>query len=104
MGNNIRAKVVGLKYYKSNSVKNGETVYIQADSENEIDCNAIAVFNEDGEMLGHIASEKTLSPQNIQRGARSNMQLHFDLPELDNRRFKAIVDKAFKSCLYNTKL
>lgn len=95
----LRAKVVGLRYHKvNNPVKNGETVYIQADFDNEFDGNAISVKNEFGELLGHIA--KKLSPQNIKNGARSNIQLYFDLPKLDNRRFKGVVDKAFKSCLY----
>jgi len=99
--NDIKAKVVGLGYHKvENPVKNGDVVYIEADYDNDIDANAVSVKNEDGELLGYIANnEKTLSPQNIKNGARSALQLHFDL-ELENKRFKAVVDRAFKSCLY----
>lgn len=99
--NDIKAKVVGLGYHKvENPVKDGDVVYIQADYDNEIDANAVSVKNEHGELIGYIAnSKKSLSPQNIRNGARSALQLHFDL-KLENKRFKAVVDKAFKSCLY----
>lgn len=96
----LKCKVVGLSYHKvDNPVISGDTVYLIAESNNEFDNDAIAVYNKENELLGFVASDKTLSPQNRRNGSKSNLELQFEL-NFENKKYNAVVDRAFSSCLY----
>ena len=96
----LKCKVVGLSYHKvENPVTSGDTVYLIAESNNEFDNDAIAVYNKENELLGFVASDKTLSPQNRRNGSKSNLELQFEL-NFGTKKYNAVVDRAFSSCLY----
>ena len=96
----LKCKVVGLSYHKvENPVTSGDTVYLIAESNNEFDNDAIAVYNKENELLGFVASDKTLSPQNRRNGSKSNLELQFEL-NFETKKYNAVVDRAFSSCLY----
>lgn len=97
----LKTKVVGLSYNRvDNPVTSGDTVILVAESNNEFDNDAIAVYNEQYELLGYVAnSDKTLSPQNRAKGNKSALELKFEL-DFENRKYGAVVDRAFRSCIY----
>ena len=96
----LKCKVVGLSYHKvNNPVTSGDTVYLIAESNNEFDNDAIKVINKENELLGYVASDKTLSPQNKANFNKSNLELQFEL-DFENKKYNAVVDRAFSSCLY----
>lgn len=97
----LKCKVVGLSYHKvDNPVTSGDTVYLIAESNNDVDNDAVAVFNKENELLGYVAnSDKTLSPQNRANGNKSALELQFEL-DFENKRYNAIIDRAFSSCIY----
>lgn len=96
----LKCKVVGLSYHKvDNPVTSGDTVYLIAESNNEFDNDAIAVYNEYDELLGYVAnSNATLSPQNRANLNKSALELQFALDF--SKKYYAIVDRAFSSCIY----
>lgn len=96
----LKCKVVGLSYHKvNNPVTSGDTVYLIAESNNDFDNDAIAVYNGVNQKIGYVASDKTLSPQNRRNGSKSNLELQFEL-NFENKKYNAVVDRAFSSCLY----
>ena len=96
----LKCKVVGLSYHKvDNPVTSGDTVYLIAESNNEFDNDAIAVYNGVNQKIGYVASDKTLSPQNYRNGSKSNLELQF-LLNFENKKYNAVVNRAFSSCLY----
>ena len=96
----LKCKVVGLSYHKvDNPVTSGDTVYLIAESNNEFDNDAIAVYNGVNQKIGYVASDKTLSPQNYRNGSKSNLELQFEL-NFETKKYNAVVDRAFSSCLY----
>ena len=97
----LKCKVVGLSYHKvENPVTSGDTVYLIAESNNEFDNDAIKVYNEFDELLGHVAnSNATLSPQNRANGNKSALELQFEL-NFENKKYCAEVNRAFSSCIY----
>ena len=76
-----QAKVVGLNFHKvQNAVEHGDYVILKADESNEFDSDAIAVFNAERELIGHIAnSDKTLSVNNRKNGNISATELKGEL-------------------------
>lgn len=96
----LKCKVVGLSYHKvDNPVTSGDTVYLIAESKNDFDNDAIAVYNKYDELLGFVAnSNTTLSPQNRANGNKSALELQFDL-NFENKYY-ATVARAFSSCIY----
>ena len=96
----LKCKVVGLSYHKvENPVTSGDTVYLIAESTNDVDNDAIKVYNEYDELLGYVAnSNATLSPQNRANGNKSALELQFEL-DFSNKYYAA-VDRAFSSCIY----
>ena len=98
----LKCKVVGLSYHKvENPVTSGDTVYLIAESNNEFDNDALAVYNKENELLGYIAnSDKTLSRNNrLKGGNKSALELKFEL-DFENKKYYATVDRAFSSCIY----
>ena len=97
----LKCKVVGLSFHNvDNPVTSGDIVYLIAESTNDFDNDAIAVYNKYDELLGYVAnSDKTLSPQNRANGNKSALELQFEL-DFENKRYCAIIDRAFNSCLY----
>lgn len=97
----LKTKVVGLSYHKvDNPVTSGDTVYLIAESDNDFDNDAIAVYNKENELLGYVAnSDRTLSKNNRLRGNRSALELQFEL-DFQTKKYNAIVDRAFSSCIY----
>lgn len=96
----LKCKVVGLSYHKvENPVTSGDTVILVAESNNEFDNDAIKVINKENELLGYVASDKTLSRQNKANFNKSNLELQFEL-DFENKKYNAVVDRAFNSCLY----
>jgi hypothetical protein len=74
-------------------------VYLIAESNNEFDNDAIAVYNGHDELLGYVAnSDKTLSHQNRVNGNKSALELQFELDF--SKKYYATVDRAFSSCIY----
>lgn len=96
----LKAKVVGLNFHKeAHVVECGDHVTLVAE-DNEHDPDAVAVYNGDNELIGYVAnSEKTLSPNNRLNGNLDATQLHKQI-DLSNKKFNAVVDKAFSSCLF----
>ena len=96
----LKAKVVGRNYYSvKNPVETGAHVMLAAEN-NEHDPDAIAVYNGDNELLGYVAnSDKTLSPNNRKNGNLDATQLHKQI-DFSNKKFDAVVDKAFSTCLF----
>jgi hypothetical protein len=96
----LKCKVVGLSYHKvKNPVTSGDTVYLIAESNNEFDNDAIAVYNKYDELLGYVAnSDKSLSQQNRANGNKSALELQFEL-DFSNK-YHAVVNRAFSSCIY----
>lgn len=96
-----QAKVVGLSFHKvENAVEQGDYVILVADSENEFDSDAIAVYNAERELVGHIAnSGKTLSPNNRKNGNISATELKGHL-DFTNREYYAKAVNVYKSCIY----
>ena len=97
----LKTKVVGLSYHKvDNPVTSGDTVILVAESDNDFDNDAIAVYNKENELLGYVAnSDRTLSKNNRLRGNRSALELQFEL-DFQTKKYNAIVDRAFSSCIY----
>lgn len=96
----LKAKVVGLNFHKvKHVVESGDHVTLVAE-DNEHDPDAVAVYNGDDELIGYVAnSEKTLSPNNRDNGNLDATQLHKQI-DFSNKKFNAVVDKAFSSCLF----
>ena len=96
-----QAKVVGLNFHKvQNAVEQGDYVILVADTENEFDKDAIAVYNGERELVGYIAnSEKTLSPNNRKNGNISATELKGNL-DFSNREYYAEAIKVYNSCIY----
>lgn len=97
----FQAKVVGMTFHKvENTVEQGDYVILKADESNEFDSDAIAVFNAEGELIGHIAnSDKTLSVNNRKNGNISATELKGEL-NFDNREYYGEVVRAYSSCIY----
>ena len=96
-----QSKVVGLSFHKvENAVEQGDYVILVADPENEFDSDAIAVYNAERELVGHIAnSDKTLSINNIKNGNLSATQLKGEL-NFEGREYYAEAVKVYRSCIY----
>ena len=96
-----QVKTVGLSFNNpSHKVEAGEYVILKADMDNQFDEDAIAVYNSDGELIGHVAnSERTLSPNNRKNGNISASELKGNL-DFTCKEFYGEVIKAFSSCLY----
>ena len=68
--------------------------------DNKFDKDAIAVYNADYEIVGHVAnSERTLSPNNRKNGNISASELKGEI-DFSGKEFYGEVIKAFSSCLY----
>lgn len=96
-----QAKVVGLNFHKvQNAVEHGDYVILKADESNEFDSDAIAVFNAERELIGHIAnSDKTLSVNNRKNGNISATELKGEL-NFDNIEYYGEAVKVYSSCIY----
>ena len=96
-----QAKVVGLNFHKvQNAVEHGDYVILKADESNEFDSDAIAVFNAERELIGHIAnSDKTLSINNRKNGNISATELKGEL-SFDGIEYYAEVVRVYSSCIY----
>lgn len=96
-----QAKVVGLNFHKvQNAVEQGDYVILKADESNEFDSDAIAVFNAERELIGHIAnSDKTLSVNNRKNGNISATELKGEL-NFDNIEYYGEAVKVYSSCIY----
>ncbi|WP_405281094.1 HIRAN domain-containing protein [Methanobrevibacter sp.] len=96
-----QAKVVGLNFHKvENAVEKGDYVILKSDESNEFDSDAIAVFNAERELIGHIAnSEKTLSTNNRKNGNISASELKGEL-SFDNIEYYAEAVRVYSSCIY----
>lgn len=96
-----QVKTVGLSFNNpSHKVEAGEYVILKADMDNQFDEDAIAVYNSDGELIGHVAnSERTLSPNNRKNGNISASELKGEI-DFTGKEFYGEVIKAFSSCLY----
>lgn len=96
----LKGKVVGLSFHKTNkAVSDGDILTIQADLENKFDKDALAVFNDDNELVGYIAnSDKTLFKGNRDKGniSASEMKMIYDFTQ----SYKAVAIKAHKSCIF----
>lgn len=97
----FKVKVVGLSFNKVESpVKESDYVILRADPTNGFDSDAVAVFNGDQELVGHVAnSDRTLSATNRENGNISASELK-DKIDFTDKEFKAEVVKAYSSCLY----
>lgn len=96
-----QCKVVGLSFHKvDNAVEQGDYVILKADESNDFDSDAIAVFNADMELVGHIAnSDKTLSINNRKNGNISASELKGEL-DFDNREYYGEAVRVYSSCMY----
>ena len=96
-----QAKVVGLNFHKvQNAVEEGNYVILVADTDNEFDKDAIAVYNAERELVGHIAnSDRTLSVQNKANGNLSATELKGNL-DFTNRQYYAEAVNVYRSCIY----
>ena len=96
-----QVKIVGLSFNNpSHKVEAGEYVVLKADENNKFDGDAVAVYNYDGELIGHVAnSERTLSPNNRKNGNISASELKCEI-DFTGKEFYGEVIKAFSSCLY----
>lgn len=97
----FKVKVVGLSFNKVESpVNESDYVILRADPINEFDSEAVAVFNDNHELIGHVAnSERTLSPNNRKNGNISASELKGRI-DFTGKEYYAEVIKAFSSCLY----
>lgn len=97
----FKVKVVGLSFNKVESpVNESDYVILRADPSNEFDSEAVAVFNDNHELIGHVAnSERTLSPNNRKNGNISASELKGEI-DFAGKEFYAEVIKSFSSCLY----
>ena len=56
----FKVKVVGLSFNKVESpVNESDYVILRADPSNEFDSEAVAVFNDNHELIGHVANIKS---------------------------------------------
>lgn len=96
-----QAKVVGLSFHKvENAVEQGDHVILVADTDNKFDKDAIAVYNTERELVGHIAnSDRTLSVQNKANGNLSATELKGNL-DFTNRQYYAEAVNVYRSCIY----
>lgn len=96
-----QVKVVGLSFNNpSHNVEAGEYVVLKADENNQYDGDAVAVYNGERELLGHVAnSDRTLSPNNRKNGNISASELKGEI-DFSGKEFYGEVIKAFSSCLY----
>lgn len=96
-----QVKVVGLNFHKvEHVVKQGDHVILVADAENEFDKDAIAVYNAERELVGHIAnSDRTLSVNNRKNGNISASELKENL-DFSNKEYYAEAVKVYNSCIY----
>lgn len=96
-----QVKVVGLSFnHPQRAVKAGEQVVLKADMGNKFDKDAIAVYNANYEIVGHVAnSERTLSPNNRKNGNISASELKGEI-DFTDKEFYAEVMRAYSSCLY----
>lgn len=97
----FKVKVVGLSFNKVESpVNESDYVILRADPSNEFDSEAVAVFNDNHELIGHVAnSERTLSPNNRKNGNISACELKGRI-DFTGKEYYGEVIKAFSSCLY----
>lgn len=97
----FKAKTVGIKFHKTSTpIRNGMDVYVMEDDSNGFDNDAIGVYTKDDELIGYVAnSQTTLSPNNRKNGNKSATELRFEL-DFDNKKYGAVVDRAFSSCVY----
>ena len=96
-----QVKVVGLTFNNpSHNVEAGEYVILKADEHNKFDKDAVAVYNSDAELIGHVAnSERTLSLNNRKNGNIGASELKGNL-DFTGKEFYGEVIKAFSSYLY----
>lgn len=96
-----QVKTVGLSFNNpSHKVEAGEYVILVADTDNEFDKDAIAVYNAERELVGHIAnSDKTLSINNRKNGNISATELKGEL-SFDGIEYYAEVVRVYSSCIY----
>ena len=96
-----QVKTVGLSFNNpSHKVEAGEYVILVADTDNEFDKDAIAVYNAERELVGHIAnSDKTLSINNRKNGNISATELKGEL-SIDGIEYYAEVVRVYSSCIY----
>ena len=96
-----QVKVVGLTFNNpSHNVEAGEYVILKADEHNKFDKDAVAVYNSDAELIGHVAnSERTLSLNNRKNGNISASELKGEI-DFSDKEFYGEVIKAFSNCLY----
>ena len=96
----LKGKVVGLSFHRtSKAVNDGDILTIIAEPDNKFDKDALAVYNDDEELVGYIAnSEKTLSKGNRDKGnlSASEMKMIYDFTQ----NYKAVAIKAHKSCIF----
>jgi hypothetical protein len=96
-----QVKIVGLGFNNpSHKVEAGEYVILKADEYNKFDEDAVAVYNYDGELIGHVAnSDRTLSPNNRKNGNIGASELKGEI-DFTGKEFYGEVIKSFSSCLY----
>ena len=96
-----QVKVVGLNFHKvEHVVEQGDHVILVADAENEFDKDALAVYNAERELVGHIAnSDRTLSVNNRKNGNISASELKENL-DFSNKEYYAEAVKVYNSCIY----
>ena len=101
MNSVYQVKIVGLSFNNpSHKVEAGEYVILKADENNKFDGDAVAVYNYDAELIGHVAnSDRTLSPNNRKNGNISASELKGEI-DFTGKEFYGEVIKAFSSCLY----
>lgn len=96
----LKGKVVGLSFHKTKkAVNDGDILTVIAEPDNKFDKDALAVFNDDNELIGYIAnSDKTLSKGNRAKGnlSASEMKMIYDFTQ----SYKAVAIKAHKSCIF----
>ena len=96
----LKGKVVGLSFHRINkAVNDGDILTIIAEPDNKFDKDALAVYNDDEELVGYIAnSEKTLSKGNRAKGnlSASEMKMIYDFTQ----SYNAVAIKAHKSCIF----
>lgn len=71
----LRIKMVGLNYQRpSTQVVENDMVIFKHEKDNPVDSQAIAIFNIDGEKIGYVATNKTISPNNRKNGCIDNIE------------------------------
>lgn len=90
----FRIKMVGCNFQKP-QIKPAvhDVIKIKLEPENDYDKDAIAIFNHNGEKIGYVGTDNTVSQGNKANGCLTNLELKKIVDFEDNNSYLGIITK-----------